>query len=93
MSQKTPCGRVRKVYFGKGERARREAQRLADRKAQQEADKRAIQAEQMKASDAEQSTSRLEDLTKLLLEATLLAAGYWRGRDYRQWRRRRGIHE
>jgi len=50
-----------------------------------------LQAEQLKTLEAEQLTQELDEFCTLLLEASLLAAGYWRGRDYRRWRKRRGI--
>ena len=90
-SVRTPSGGVRKEYLGKGERARQEAQRIADAKARQQAERRAIRAEQVKTSEAAQLTTELENISTLLLEAELLSAGFWQGRDYRRWRKRRGI--
>lgn len=89
-SVRTPEG-VRKVYLGKGREAHLEAERIAASKAAQEAEKLALQAERMKTSEAEQMTQDLEEYSTLLLEASLLAAGYWRGRDYRRWRKRRAV--
>lgn len=82
---------MRKEYLGKGEKARWEAERIAQSKADREAEELALQAEQVKTLQAQQLTQQLEELSALLLDATLLAAGYWRGRDYRKWRKRRGI--
>jgi hypothetical protein len=82
---------VRKEYLGKGRRAEQAARQIAEAQAQREAEKLAIQREQLRTAKAKQLTVELEDLSTSLLEATLLAAGYWRGRDYRRWRRRRGI--
>jgi len=87
---RTPNG-VRKEYLGKGEKARQEAERTAQAKADREAENLALQAEQLKTLEAEQLTQELDEFCTLLLEASLLAAGYWRGRDYRRWRKRRGI--
>lgn len=91
-SIRTPEG-VRKVYLGKGEKANLEAERIAASKAVLEAERMALQSEQMKTSQAAQLTRDLDEFCTLLLEASLLASGYWRGRDYRQWRKRRGIKE
>ena len=89
-SERTQNG-VRKVYLGKGEKAHQEALRIAKSKAEEKAEKLALQAEQRKTSQAEQLTADLDELSTLLLEASLFAAGYWRGRDYREWRKCRGI--
>lgn len=89
-SVRTPEG-VRKVYLGKGQEARLEAERIAASKAAQKAEKMALQAEQLKTSEAEQLTRELEELSTLLMDATLFAAGYWQGRDYRKWRKRRAV--
>ena len=82
---------MRKEYVGKGERAEKAAREIVEAKARREAEKQAIQAEQVKTSEAAQLTTELENISTLLLDATLLAAGYWRGHDYRRWRKRRGI--
>ena len=79
------------MYLGKGQEARLEAERIAASKAAEEAEKLALQAEQLKTLEAEQLTRKLEEFSSLLLEASLLAAGYWRGRDYRKWRKRRAV--
>ena len=79
------------MYLGKGQEARLEAERIAASKAAEEAEKLALQAEQLKTLEAEQLTRKLEEFSSLLLEASLRAAGYWRGRDYRQWRKRRAV--
>jgi hypothetical protein len=82
---------VRKEYVGKGERAEKAAREIVEAKAQREAEKQAIQAEQVKTSEAAKLTTELENISTLLLEAELLSAGFWQGRDYRRWRKRRGI--
>ena len=86
-SVREPSGGVRKEYLGKGKRAEQAARQIAEAQAQREAEKLAIQREQLRTAKAKQLTVELEDLSTSLLEATLLAAGYWRGRDYRRWRR------
>lgn len=64
---------------------------MAKLKAEEKAEKLALQAEQQKTSQAKQLTADLDEFCTLLLEASLFAAGYWRGRDYRKWRKCRGI--
>lgn len=84
---------VRKQYFGTGEEAHRESERMAHKQAALRAEKQLIMKEEKKLANAERLTQDLIELSTLFFEASLLTAGYWRGRDYRKWRKRRGIKE
>ncbi|PHS11659.1 MAG: hypothetical protein COA78_09090 [Blastopirellula sp.] len=92
-SVRLPNGKVRKLYFGNGVVAYLEIKRIAEAKAALQAEKQAILKEQRRTAEAEQLVDELVELSSLLFEATMLSAGYWRGRDYGKWRKRRGFKE
>ncbi|QDV37428.1 hypothetical protein [Tautonia plasticadhaerens] len=80
-------GKVVRQYIGRGL-----AGVLAERFDRQERDRRAaesgaLRAEQARLESPERAMRALDDVT-LLLEATLLAAGYYR-HDRGRWRRRK----
>ena len=91
-SVRLPNGKVGKKYFGNGVVAYLEAKRIAEAKAALQAEELAILKEQRRTAEAEQLMDELVELSNLLFEATMLSAGYWRGRNYGKWRKRRGFN-
>lgn len=81
-------GRVRKVYVGRGPKADAAAAELAARKKCRADERQAVEraAAELRAVDV--LMAGLDDAAALVLEATLLAAGYHR-RNYGKWRKRR----
>ena len=82
-------GRVVKQYFGKGSTAQQAAQEDEQRRAAREQERRAIVAEMAQDQSIRLMTNDFEEETKLLTEASMLAAGY-RRTNYGPWRKQRG---
>jgi hypothetical protein len=78
-------GRVVREYVGAGEKGAAAAKADADRRAQQAAAKKALRAQEAEFDRADASLAALEKACKLMLEATLLAAG-WHQHDRGMWR-------
>lgn len=87
-SIRTPHG-VRKEYMGCGSEAETLSKRLDAERAAAAADRAAITTEYTATEQSRDLTAELEDMSDLLLELTLYANGFWRGRNYGKWRRRR----
>ena len=82
-------GSVRREYLGSGERAEAEAKRQATKRTEIKLSKTLIQAEQEGSLVAQLATDRALKVGIALSESSLLVAGFWRGRNYQKWRRRR----
>ena len=82
-------GNVRRKYFGTGVQAKLESKKMEAERRAEAAEQKLVNDAQLAISEAEQMTNSSIELTALIVEATLLAAGYWRGNDYRKWRRKR----
>lgn len=82
---------VRKEYLGTGVRALKHAEQLDRDRARRIADEAAIAEDLRATAEARQLTLRLEEAGSLLLETSLFASGFWRGRNYGPWRKRRGL--
>ena len=80
-------GRVTKAYFGRGPLAELAAGLDAEARRRRIAEAEALRAERMSLEPIDRLTDELDRACARLLEATLLAAGYWRP-NY-GWRRRR----
>jgi hypothetical protein len=85
-SRRKPGGRVTKEYFGNGMAAEIEARRMKDRAEQKRRDERAIMDFCLQVGPADQLLEVLDHKCRLLLEATLVAAGYHKRRS--EWRRK-----
>lgn len=85
---KTIAGKVVKQYLGRGERAIAAAAVVAQAKMQCEADRQAVQEEQAQLAGPDGLALELITVADLLMNATLLAAGYHR-LNYGIWRRKR----
>ena len=81
-------GRVRKVYLGAGPRAEAAARELEEGRNRRGAERLALELRQCELRPADELMAALHEAAGVLLEATLLAAGYHR-RNYGPWRRRR----
>ena len=80
-------GRVRSVYIGKGPRGEACAREDARRREQRQREHDVICAEQAAMAEIETSLANVRGWTDLLMQATLILAGFhlYHG----QWRRRR----
>jgi hypothetical protein len=83
-SRRTPDGRVVKDYLGKGAKARRVAREMHERKNYASA-LLTVEGEWLELIER---TDDLDQMTTLLLEASLLLGGYHRS-NYGPWRKRR----
>ncbi len=77
-------GQVVRTYFGKG----LEAERAAAEDALKQAEKKARKAERKQLEALDMQGVELEKLVRLLVDAALVAQGYYQ--HHRQWRKRRG---
>lgn len=80
--------RILKQYCGKGQAAQQAAREDEQRRATRERDRREVLAEAAQAGQIELVTKELDEATKVLAEASLLAAGFHRP-NYGPWRKRR----
>ena len=87
-ARRTDGGRIVKRCFT-GAEAERAAEEDARRRAEQQAEREAIAAETVSTQPARELMGHAEEMTRLIVNATLLAAGFHL-HDY-AWRRRRGI--
>jgi hypothetical protein len=83
-------GRPRKIYFGRGRGAQRQARLEAARRQRRQAEREALHAEQARVASADAALEDLCDMTDLLARATLLLAGFHE--HHGLWRRRR-LHD
>src|SRR4029077_1068465 len=88
-SRRAPNGRVVKVYFGRGPRAKKAAREDAAIRTRQDADRLALLDEQTRLARQNARMKELEDAASLLTTAELLASGYHQ-LNYGPWRKRRG---
>jgi hypothetical protein len=82
-------GRPVKLYVGAGIAAKLAEDIDAGRRRQREAEECALLEEIQRTSEPRSLMIRLEEITRLLMEGTLLAAGFHRP-NFGPWRRRRG---
>ncbi len=85
-SRRTPDGRVVKDYYGNGAAAEIEARRMQDRADQRRRGERATMEFCQQVNPPDQSLELLNQFSRLMLEATLVAAGYHKRRS--EWRKK-----
>ena len=79
-------GKVIHTYCGTGERAELEAEKDARLRAQREEERRLVQAQKQRWTEILNTARPLDDLTTLLVRASLYAAGFHE--QTRHWRQR-----
>jgi len=80
-------GTVMKRYFGNGADAELEARRMRDEAEQKRRDRETVEDFGRTVSAADEALEKLDQQARLLLEATLISAGYHRHRS--EWRKRK----
>jgi hypothetical protein len=88
-SRRDVNGRVVKEYLGRGEKARAAAKADRERRAQEESVDQSIHEVMGMLTAVDRRTALLGTAAQLLLEATLLGAGFHR-HNYKRWRKRHG---